>query len=292
MSNSVKLIFWDVQHGNSIYVCSPNQRHIVVDLGTGSYGNYGEFSPLRHLKYNYNVQQLDYVIITHPHIDHIDDIFYFEELRPQVFSRPAHLEKNPIIENARYEEMDKLEKYFDISESYNMPLAIDNSNNPEIPVNYGGMIIKTFFPQKTSQSNINNHSVVAFFEFAGLKVLIPGDNEPPSWNELKENSSFISATKNVDILMAPHHGRKSGFDTEIMRHFNPRITIISDGRFCDYSATDSYSKISRGWTVFNKDGQEERKCLTTRNDGVIRVEIGNANDAGNFLNIKIGSSLY
>lgn len=287
MSKSVKFIFWDVQHGNSIYICSPNQRHIVIDLGTGSYGKRGEFSPLKHLKSQYNVQQIDYMIITHPHIDHINDIFNFDEFHPHVLCRPKHLEKNPIIEKAIYDAKEKLKKYFEISELYNAPLASDNPYNPANPANYGGMIIKIFSPNKTSQSNINNHSIVTFFMFAGFKILIPGDNEPPSWNELKEDRNFLDATKNVDVLLAPHHGRKRGFESEIMGHFNPRITIISDGRFCDSSATDSYSKISRGWSVFNKYSEENRKCLTTRNDGVIRVEIEENNTGRSFLNINI-----
>ncbi|BCU07202.1 hypothetical protein Atep_18790 [Allochromatium tepidum] len=48
-----KIIFWDVEHGHASYLCTPNGRHIVIDLGTGSYDSGDEFSPLNHLKYHY-----------------------------------------------------------------------------------------------------------------------------------------------------------------------------------------------------------------------------------------------
>ena len=281
------IVFWDVQHGHSAYICSPNNRHIVVDLGTGSYGSNKGFSPLLHLKKKYVIDRLDYVIITHPHVDHIDDIFNFDALKPKVILRPKHLDKRPILEKARDTEKPKLEKYFEISELYNQPVSDSSPDNPRNPDNYGGLKIRTFIPMKCSHSNINNHSVVAVFEYAGIKALLPGDDEPTAWNELKEMADFLDATENIDVLLSPHHGRESGFDNDIVNHFNPRITIVSDGRYCDSSATNRYSAKSRGWTVYKSDGgSAERKCLTTRNDGVIVVKFGKSNDGTNFLNVR------
>jgi competence protein ComEC len=79
----LEFVFWDVQHGSAAYIKTPNNRHMVVDLGTGSYSGNKPFSPLLHLKNKYGVNHLDYVVITHPHRDHIDDIFLFQDLNPQ-----------------------------------------------------------------------------------------------------------------------------------------------------------------------------------------------------------------
>lgn len=88
---TVEIVFWDVQHGHGTYIKTPNNRHIVIDLGTGSYGSNQEFSPLRHIKYVWGIDRLDYVVVTHPHKDHIDDIMNFELLNPRVFSRPQQM---------------------------------------------------------------------------------------------------------------------------------------------------------------------------------------------------------
>ena len=50
MMTEAKIVFWDVERGHAAYLQSPNGRHIVIDLGTGSYGSDYEFCPLVHLK--------------------------------------------------------------------------------------------------------------------------------------------------------------------------------------------------------------------------------------------------
>ncbi len=288
--SETKIVFWDVEHGHAAYLKTPNGRHIVIDLGTGSYSSGDEFSPLDHLTEQYGIEQLDYVIITHPHVDHIDDIFNFDSLSPKVLLRPKHLDKNPILEKASDTDKPKLEKYFEISERYNSPIPETSPDSPKNPSNWGELTIKSFVPSKCAQSNLNNHSVVAVFSFEGIDIIVSGDNEPPSWNELKEMDGFEDCTKDVDILLAPHHGRKSGFDNDTMKHFNPRLTVVSDGAYCDTSATSRYTDISRGWTVYKSDGtSEKRYCLSTRNDGVITASFGKGVDGNPFLHVKTGN---
>lgn len=282
------MVFWDVQHGNATYIRTPNNTHIVQDLGTGSYGTKSkEFSPLFHLKNKWNVKQLDYVIITHPHKDHISDMMNFEALSPRVFKRPKHLPKDEIMKNVREEDKALFEKYFKINEKYASPISA--GEDPELPNNTGGVKIETFTPRKCSPSNINNHSIVTVLSYASIKVILPGDNEPPSWKELLERAEFKKAIKNADILLAPHHGRESGFCSELFEYLKPRLTIISDGRFCDASATARYSKMSTGWNVHHRKDKEkeERHCVTTRNDGVIRLEIGYTSNKKPFIAVTI-----
>lgn len=284
---TLEIVFWDVQHGSSMYIKTPNGKHIVQDLGTGSYGNNDkEFSPLLHLKNRYKINKLDYVIITHPHKDHIDDIMNFDELSPSVLSRPKHLPKDEILKNVQAEDMYLFEKYFEIDQRYSSPVS--SSSDPSLSNNNGGVNIQTFTPNSGSTSNINNHSIVTVLSYADIKIILPGDNEPASWRELLERDDFKNAIKNTDIFLAPHHGRDSGFYSGLFEHFKPRLTIVSDGQFCDTSATDRYSKISSGWTVHHrKGGEEKRNCVTTRNDGVIVVKLGYVNSKERFIEVTI-----
>jgi competence protein ComEC len=285
---TLEIVFWDVQHGSATYIKTPNGKHIVQDLGVGSYEKKDqEFSPLLHLKNKYHVAQLDQVIITHPHKDHINDILNFNALNPRLFSRSINIDVDEISRNIKAEDKKIFDTYFDIHERYNSPVEL--KNDPRIPENNGGVEIKTFVPL-SSYKNINDHSLVTVISYAKSKILISGDNEPPSWKELLTKDDFRDAIKDVDIFLASHHGRESGYCGEIFNYFKPRLTIISDGRFCDTSATDRYSKMTQGWTVYHrKNGQrEERKCITTRNDGVIVVKVGYISTSGNpFLNVTI-----
>ena len=264
----LKIVIWDVQHGSASYIRTPNNQHIAIDLGTGSWSD-STFSPLRHLK-NRGVTQLDCVIITHPHSDHLDDISNFNDLNPRVLHIPNHISEASIRKSNRDIDSNIISKYIEISKRYNGPVL----TNPLYSTNNGGADIQTFVPTGCSESNINNHSIVTVLSYAGSKILIPGDNEPASWKELLQRNDFISAIKNTDILVAPHHGRDSGFCNELFDYISPILTIISDGRFCDTSATGRYANKTQGCTVYRRNGGTvERKCVTTRNDGVVLIEV-------------------
>lgn len=288
MSTQVEMVFWDVQHGHSTYIKTPNNKHIVIDLGIGDYsGRDTAFSPLRHLKYNYGVQQLDYVIITHPHLDHIDDILNFDLLSPKVFSRPKHITNQEVMEGVRDYDRPKFQKYCQINDSYNQPIG-GGTDDPDIPDNYGGMKITSFTPWTCSHNNFNNHSIVSVIEYAAIKIVIPGDNEACSFDELMQRDAFKTAIKNADILLAPHHGRETGYNNDFVNLVNPRLTIVSDGRFCDTSANGRYSQKSRGWTVHKRNGtSSERKCLTTNSDGEVYLKFGYENDNSRFIAVTI-----
>lgn len=289
-TGNVEMVFWDVQHGHSTYVKSPNGKHIVVDLGIGDYsGRNTSFSPLLHLKNNYNVHQLDYVIITHPHLDHIDDILNFDSLSPKVFNRPNHIPNSEILKNVRQQDKAKFDKYCELNNRYTTDIT-NTILDPHIPSNLGGLSIKTFNPNSCDVENFNNHSSISVLEYCNTKVVIPGDNEKCSFEELMKLDTFKDAVKNADILLAPHHGRESGFFLDFVNLVNPHLTIVSDGKYCDTSANGRYSQKSSGWKVFKKNGNSEvRKCLTTNSDGEIFVSFGPSSDTqySCFLNVQI-----
>lgn len=289
MTRDCTVVFWDVQHGHSTYIQTPNNRHIVVDLGTGDYsGKKLEFSPLRHLKYKYGVQQLDYVIITHPHLDHIDDILNFDLLNPKVFHRPNHISNDEVMEGVQEKDRKKFEKYCEINNRYSLPIEPDSINNPSKPDNWGGLKIQSFTPSACNHNNFNNHSIVVVIEWATTKIVIPGDNEKCSFDELMARPSFMTAIKDADILLAPHHGRESGFSIDFVNQVNPKLTIVSDGRFCETSANARYSAKSSGWTVHKKSGKSDiRKCLTTNSDGEVLIKFGYTSENKPYLSVKI-----
>ena len=155
--------------------------------------------------------------------------------------------------------------------------------------NYGGLVIKNFFTTQCSSSNINNYSIITIISFAGRKIVFTGDNESCSLNKLLENENFKEAVKNADILLAPHHGRESGFHSEFVNLVNPKLTVVSDGRFCDSSASSRYSEKSRGMIVKKRSNgkKEKRYCVTTRKDGCILVKFGYNEERKTFMEVSI-----
>ena len=260
---------WDVQLGLSIHVKTPNDKYIVIDLGTGSYES-GNTSPLKKLIHS----NIAYMILTHPHLDHIDDILNFDINEPKVLRRVEALSNDEVMKDVRYCDRAKFNKYCEINNRYNLPITSQNENNPEYPENYGGLGIQNFDTHVCDHSNFNNFSIITVFLLSGVKVVVCGDNETESLNILMNQSNFQTAVKNADILVAPHHGRESAYHSDFVSLVNPRITIISDTEKTEASASDKYTTKSRGWKVNGKT----RYCLTTRKDGNITVVFGESDD--------------
>lgn len=280
MASELFFLFFDVQHGHSTYIKFPNGKHWFIDLGQGSVQDSSEtFSPLMHMKFSYDVQYLDKLVITHPHYDHIADIPYISLLPPKTLWAPNHLSEQDVRGGNLESQMFAVNKYLDMVKTYSHPIAIED--HPDVEANNGGVYVRHFLPTTCSRSNLNNHSIVTVLSFAGTKVLIPGDNEAPSWKELLTNPDFIKAIKGTDILLAAHHGREAGYCAEIFEHFNPCLTIVSDGPNNKTSAVSAYSALSTGWTVYSRSGTraaEKRNVLTTRSDKGITVRLRVEND--------------
>ena len=279
---TMRFITWNVEHGSAAYIKTPNGKHIAVDLGARRATDAG-FKPLAYLRQNYGVTQLDAVIVTHPHLDHIEDIMNFETLSPKSFRRPSHLTENEIWgsnKNASQEIQQIIQKYIKMDKRYNQPSTVETDLS--IPSNFGGVQFQLFSPFISPRNNINNHSIVTVMTYQGVKFLMPGDNEPPSWKELLERQDFVAAIQGTHVLVAPHHGRESGYHSPLFKIINPLLTIISDGRFVDTSATSRYSAQTKGWKVSRRNGsQVDRKCVTTRNDGAIDIVVSPSNQPGN-----------
>jgi competence protein ComEC len=278
----LEITIWDVNHGSAAHIKTPNDRHIVVDLGDAE-----GFSPLQTL-YSRGVRQLDVAVITHPHRDHLDDIFGFSFLFPLALQAPWHLTEAAIRKGNRTEDLIYVNRYLELCQGCTFPVT--PTNNLIVPANFGGAGFQVFGSTLCDDGNINNHSLVVVASYAGLKMVIPGDNEAPSWKELLRRPDFVAAVKGADILLASHHGRDAGYCAELFEAMGkPRLVVISDGRFGDTSATDRYSKQAAGWTVYDGAGVgETRYCVTTRCDGNITIKLGwTTNDPNyqNFLNV-------
>ena len=153
---TMRFITWDVEHGSAAYIKTPNGKHIAVDLGARRATDAG-FRPLAYLRQNYGVTQLDAVIITHPHLDHIEDIMNFDGLSPKSFRRPSQLTENEIWgsnKKASQETRQIIQKYIEIDKRYNQPSTAETDLLNQS--NFGGVHFQLFTPVTPPRTNINN----------------------------------------------------------------------------------------------------------------------------------------
>lgn len=284
--NEVEFIFHNVEHGNATHIKSPNGKYIVIDLGATPDLFGLRKTPLEQL-IDQNIRNINYLAITHPHRDHIDDILNLNKIMPSILSKPNGVDYEELIANSSDSDYPIFARYTELATRYCNPITDENPDNIAYPHNYGGLSIQIFEPNLDSCSNINNLSPIIVFTYEGLKVVVTGDNEQASFDNLMQQDGFIDAISESDILLAPHHGRVSGFCSEFVRIVKPRLTIVSDGRHVETSCTESYSNLTSGWGIYKNGVEEQRKVLTTRQDGTIKVKIGK-NNTNRYINVQAG----
>lgn len=279
---SLKLFIHDVGHGHAIHAFTPAGEAIVIDLGSSS-----TYSPLALLAQKTSL--IDLLVISHPHGDHISEVESLSRhgFRIRQINRPKWLTHDEISAANRPSEANLITAYESLSANYSNPIQeAERVGNPAVSA---GVSIDVFYSANCGRSNINNHSAVVVFKYQSVGVVIPGDNESPSWKELLLKPAFVGALPSTAFFLASHHGRKSGFYADLFHQgrLSPKLCAVSDGPVTDTDVTNDYSGQSVGWNVLSRgSGQSaSRLCLTTRSDGTIILEIG-ADSLGNpYMNV-------
>ena len=76
--------------------------------------------------------------------------------------------------------------------------------------------------------NYNDLSYVVLYKGAGGKILISGDSHDKTWEHILEN--WEDDIKNVDLLIAPHHGRDSRRSYDFLDTVNPKMTFFGNAK--------------------------------------------------------------
>lgn len=265
MAKTAYMKVWNVELGLAVHIKAPNGKYIVIDLGSRA-----DISPISKLQ----GKDVGYMVITHPHHDHFSDIRNLGSARPAVLNRCKSYSRKELLEGVQVNQKADFEAYCDLVEAYNSPIS--DNENPSKGTLFDGLTTKVYSCSHLEKTDKNNFSSVVVISLGNAKIVVCGDNTPKSLEYLMNRPDFKSAIEDAWVLVAPHHGRDSGYYSEFVSTVNPYVTIISDTKVGTTSVTEKYNQYTRGWTIHNlhtlKD--EERKCLSTRNDGNIKVEFG------------------
>jgi len=119
-------------------------------------------------------------------------------------------------------------------------------------------------------TDTNNLSLVTFVDWGDLHMIFPGDIEGPAWEILMGMNDFLARLARVNVFVASHHGRRSGYHPDVFRNgrCSPVLVVISDKAIkhgTQEGMTTLYGTVASG-TMINGD---YRRVLTTRKDGRI-----------------------
>lgn len=266
--SKMRVRVWDVKRGNAISLHLPNGKTVMIDCG-----NSDECSPVKKLNSDFKIEKIDWLVVTHPHTDHMADLEVIQKLgmNPTVLTRAPGISETA-IKSGNIDQV-SVYRYIRFDQMYNAQMDI--CNNPYDRNNMGDVQFVYFAPTKCAESDLNNRSLVILAEYGGTKVLFMGDCTKAAQRELLEYPEFVKAIKGVNILVVPHHGHESCYCPELMELINPWLCIVSDGKDTqEVSAVSKYGEHSSGITFWNRGrGRGKRVCLTTRSDGHIDIDV-------------------
>lgn len=270
MRKTAKIKVWDVELGLAVHIKAPNGKYIVIDLGSKE-----GVAPLQSLNYKH----VGYMVITHPHHDHFSDIQNIGYAKPDVLWCVKSYSREELMDGVQEKDKNDFEKYCDFCDSYSFPLTVEK--DPSLGMPFDGLTAEVFQTICCDKSNKNDFSGIVVVKLGNAKVVVCGDNEKKSLEILMKRDSFKEAIADAYVLIAPHHGRESGYYDDFVAKVRPYLTVISDTSKGTTSVTEMYDVHTRGYSVFNCSTlrDEERKCLTTRRDGNISIEFGEIDDS-------------
>ncbi len=207
--------FIDVGQGDCTLITT-SEAVILIDGGES-----GEAQTVVNYLKNKNITKIDCCIATHPHSDHIGSLYkVFEEFDVVDVIMPEIPDKI-IPTTATYERF--LTSLSDNAENI-FPAERGDTYS------YGGMTVEIFAPVK-DYDDLNNMSVVSKVTYGKTSVMLTGDAETPSEDDMLE---FKGADYSADILKIGHHGSKTSTSEAWLKAVEPQTAVISCGIDNDY----------------------------------------------------------
>lgn len=205
----------DVGQGSATLI-QEGIKGILIDTGEADYGDY-----LVSYINSCGIDELEYVIASHPHSDHIGAIVdVFKAFKVGTVVMPELSEKN-IPTTRVYENM--------------MEYILDNDLDVLFPEVGGTVYLEnasvSFFGPVKQTEDLNNMSLICKVNIFGNKVMVLGDAEK---EELSSVFETVLGEYQSDILVMGHHGSSTSVYKKFLNAVNADVAVISCGRDNSY----------------------------------------------------------
>lgn len=256
----MKIQIFDVEHGFCSLITASNGNLMLFDCG---HNNTTGFHPADYLSRN-GCNGIERLFITNYDSDHVSGL---PELRRRCHIGLLH--RNTSIAPAQLRALKlqrgplrpAMENLIDMMGTYT---GGPSDVSPEFP----GIEFVVFWNDYPTFTDTNNLSMVVFVRYPGISIVYPGDLEQVGWQRLLQEPSFRACLRDVNIFVASHHGRESGYQSAVFDHCSPAIVIISDTTMRYETQENCYRQHASG-IRWNEDST--RRVLTTRRDGMLTI---------------------
>lgn len=240
----------DVGQGDCILIKSGDDT-MLIDCG-----EIGKGDTVKAYLDSQNITQLDYVIGTHPHSDHMgcmDKIVEYYDIGEIIL---PYLDESDVPTT----------KYFErfLTGVENKGYSITDAELDRI-INIGDAECRFIAPNSDDYSNANNYSVGIIMNHGENSFIFTGDAEEKAEKEMIDSGRLTD----IDVYKAGHHGSDTSSSEEFLEVINPDIAVISCGEGNSYGhpCDITLEKLSKytdkvyrtdisGTVVITSDGKE------------------------------------
>jgi beta-lactamase superfamily II metal-dependent hydrolase len=230
----LQVIFLDVDQADCILLKTDNHA-MLIDAG-----NTGQDKLILDYLKEYGITELDYLVATHPHADHIGSM------------------TSVVKEMNRIGEVIMPDRPHTTKTYENLLKAINEKNIPINTVSVGEVFdmgkanIQVIAPKDTGDADLNEVSVVLRVTFGDTVFLFTGDAGTKSEKAQLESGLSLKA----DVLKVGHHGSRTSSTQKYLDAVAPSYVVISCGTDNSYGHPhkEAMTRLSgTGSTIYRTD---------------------------------------
>ena len=247
--NSGHITVIDVCNAKPPDVLTEESTAKTAQLEMGVRGNFQQkkypVNPISYLQ-DHNITSIFRYIQTHPDMDHMDGIeALFDEFRPANFWDTDNKKEmnDSSWENSPYSEDDwKFYKNLRDTKPSTDPKRLAllagakgqywNVGNDGSSGGDGLYILaptqELIDSANEANDDFNDCSYVLLYRTGSKRIVFGGDSHDDTWAHILEN--YRDDVDNIDLLIAPHHGRDSGRSYEFLDTLKPTLTFFGNAR--------------------------------------------------------------
>lgn len=239
----LRVSFIDVGAGDSILVEFPGGETMLIDGGGKSRTFDMGRTVVAPYLWNRNIRKLDYVVMTHPHLDHFGGLIYIME----------NFETGRLLHNGEISDLLTFQMFQERAQNISS-LVISSDTDP---IKIGEVMLEVINPPPYNNlllEDTNYNSVVLRISYQSQSILLTADIENEAMARIAKSGRNIKS----DIVKLPHHGARHSSEDEFIRKTGALIGVISVGEnqfgHPNPATVDKFRKTAKNIYRTDRDG--------------------------------------
>ncbi len=254
-SSELFVHYIDVGQADCIFISLPNGKNMMIDAG-----NRDDFEAIDSYLSDISVDEIDSLILTHPHEDHIGSAAdIINKYTPETVYMPDSTATTRVFENT-------------LKAIAKNGAETVNPKPGDYIIDEKNLSMQVLAPNSDGYPTQNDYSIVTRLVYNDSSFMFTGDAEDISEEEILENG----LDTDCDVLKVGHHGSSTSTSDDFLKAVSPEYAVIMCGIQNEYGHPhrETLDKLNnRDTKIYRTDKMGSIVCKTDGKN--ISFEYGN-----------------